>query len=153
MTRGRRVQLSLEELKQRINDYFLECDEKQQPYTVEFLALSLGVNRSTLLRWENEQISFVGMDEDEIEEFCNTIKMAKAKCEAYAARELFSSKNPAGIIFSLKNNYNWQDKQEIVSTNTNYNANNNLLKDMSKQDLLQLVEKLQLNSSNSKDKE
>ena len=116
MTAGRRIQYSLEELKERINNYFNNCDANELPYTISDLAISLGVNRSTLLRWEKSEPMFVNMNEDEIAEFCNTVKMAKARCEAYAERYLFTAKNPAGVIFNLKNNYNWVDKQEISST-------------------------------------
>ena len=37
-------------------------------------------------------------------------------CEAYAEEIMFFSRNPAGVIFALKNNYNWTDKHEVNVT-------------------------------------
>ena len=41
-----------------------------------------------------------------------SVKRAKAKCEAYAEKQAFISRNPAGSIFLLKN-YGWTDRQDI----------------------------------------
>ena len=35
-------------------------------------------------------------------------------CEAYAEETMFFSRNPAGVIFALKNNYNWTDKHDVT---------------------------------------
>lgn len=137
MTRGRRIQFTLDELKQRIDDYFKYCDENEEPYTVSELALFLDVDRSTLLRWEKEEIQFIDMSDDEIVEFCNTIKRAKYRVEAFAEKQLFKAKNPAGTIFNLKNNFGWIDKQEIESRVEKVDTRP--LKNLSKEELLQLA--------------
>lgn len=93
---------SVEKMQKDIDKYFEECDEKKEPYTVSGLAYALDTNRTTLLNYE------------EREEFFNTIKKAKAKIEAFNERMLYSKDVPTvGVIFNLKNNYNWKDKQEI----------------------------------------
>ena len=38
--------------------------------------------------------------------------------EAYQEEQLFIGKSPVGTIFSLKNNFNWKDAQEINNNTT-----------------------------------
>lgn len=93
---------SAEAMQKDIDEYFAECDEKQKPYTVSGLAYALGTNRQTLLNYE------------EREDFLDTIKSAKAKIERFNEEMLYSKDvSTTGVIFNLKNNYNWKDKQEI----------------------------------------
>jgi hypothetical protein len=93
---------SVEQLQEKINAYFVECDEKNEPYTITGLAVFLDCDRDTLLNYEKKS-----------EDFFGTIKRAKDKCLAYAEKSLWQVKNPAGIIFNLKANYGWQDTQKI----------------------------------------
>lgn len=92
---------SVEELQEKIDKYFIECDSKDEPYTITGLALALDTSRQCLINYENK------------EDYFDTIKKAKLKVESYAEKQLFKGGNTAGVIFSLKNNYNWVDKQEI----------------------------------------
>jgi hypothetical protein len=73
---------------------------KQRPYTISGLALALNTTRETLLDYQAKKT------------YSDTIKAAKARCEAYVEERLFDS-NAAGVIFNLKNNYQWVDKQEV----------------------------------------
>ena len=98
---------SPEEMQEKIDAYFLECDEKKKPYVITGLALALDCDRDTLLNYEN--------DADKAE-FFGTIKKAKAKCHNYAEEFLYTGKNPVGAIFNLKNNWGWRDKQEHEHT-------------------------------------
>ena len=97
---------SVEQLEKLLNDYFALCDESKRPYTVTGLALALDTNRQTLVNYEKK------------DEFFDTIKRAKMKCENYAEEELFRTSQVAGIIFNLKNNYGWKDAQQIDLKNT-----------------------------------
>lgn len=123
---------SVEELQKLIDAYFESCEEEVwtkkldpetgevtgwepqydrhgnimkrmvKPYTISGLALALGTSRRTLLDYEQRN-----------DDFSHTIKKAKARCEEFAEEQLFTSKNTAGVIFNLKNNYeSWVDKQE-----------------------------------------
>lgn len=74
----------------------------------------LDIHRSTLIEYEIKK------------EFSNTIKKAKQRIEQYNSDELFRDKNVTGIIFNLKNNFWWVDKQEIDNTNTNIDATESL---------------------------
>ena len=106
-----------DELKTKIDEYFNNCyitkkdkkgieyKENIRPLTILGMCLYLDISRETLREY---------MDK---EDFVDTIKKAKMRIESYAEDYLFESKNPAGVIFNLKNNFNWKDKQEIETTN------------------------------------
>lgn len=71
----------------------------------------LWIHRDTLLEYEKK------------EEFSATIKRAKQRIERYNADLLSREKNVTWIIFNLKNNFGWVDKQEIDQTSKNININ------------------------------
>jgi len=90
-----------EELQDRIDNYFKDCDEKEKPYTITGLGLALDMSRQDLINYSNK------------EEFFDTIKKAKARVENYLEERLINDSSATGIIFNLKNNYGWKDKQEV----------------------------------------
>ena len=120
---------SVEELNQKIDQYFSDCDPhiakrmvetgtkadgetmfglrdimtEQKPYTMSGLAHALGISRQTLL------------DYGDREEFMDTIENAKEKVHRFTEEQLFG-KSSSGASFSLKNNWGWKDKQEIDHT-------------------------------------
>lgn len=93
---------SVEEMQKKIDEYFKTCDENGKPYTVSGLAYALDTSRRTLLNYQEK------------DEFFHTIKKAKDKIEQFNEELLYSKDVPTvGVIFNLKNNYDWKDKQEI----------------------------------------
>ena len=52
------------------------------------------------------------IDYSEKDEFLDTVKEAKTKIESVLEQRLFHN-SPTGVIFNLKNNYNWKDKTEL----------------------------------------
>ena len=98
--------------------------------TVCGLADYLGIHRKTLLEYEEK------------EEFSDTIKRAKNKIELYLEENLYGN-NVAGLIFNLKNNFGWKDKQEIESHNVNENVDTRTQEEKSKRidELLELRRK------------
>ena len=92
---------TVEEMQEVIDNYFKERDTEGLPYTVSGLALALDMTRETLLRYEENL------------EFSDTIKRAKQKIEDYVETRLFVTGISTGVIFNLKNNFGWRDKQEI----------------------------------------
>ena len=84
-------------LQQKIDEYFAEQDKHGKPYTIAGLCRACDMTRQSLLTYEGKP------------EFFDTIKKAKAKCEEYLEELLYVGKNPAGVIFGLKNNYGWTD--------------------------------------------
>lgn len=102
---------SAEELKEKIGQYFKKMDAEKRPYSITGLALELDTSRETLLNYEQKQ------------EFFDTIKRAKLRCENFAEEKLFTARNVTGAIFNLKNNYGWVDRQEVLNTPINYGKN------------------------------
>jgi len=98
---------SVKDLKKKINKYFDSCfnekGEQIRPFTMSGLAIGLGTTRETLCQYRTE----FG------EDFSDAIKEAVEKCQNYAEERLFGSGQVAGVIFNLKNNYKWVDKQEL----------------------------------------
>lgn len=108
----------VEDMQQDISNYFKYCDDKHKPYTVSGLAFALDMTRQSLLNYEED------------DEFFDTIKRAKAKIEQFAEECLFMGSNTAGVIFNLKNNYGWKDKQEIeAEVNSTVDINIELIDD------------------------
>ncbi len=97
---------SVEELEKRIDAYFK--DENNKPYTITDLAVWLDCDRRTLTNYEEK------------DKFFPTIRKAKTKIEASIEKgALLGVFNPTFSIFNMKNNFGWQDKQEIDTTNSN----------------------------------
>ena len=99
--------------------YFNECIEEGKYPTVSGLAFELGMERKTLLRYENaiDTGELVNLDDSVKLEIRNAIKRHKAYIEGqYEDKLLNDARSPIGTLFTLKNNYGWVDKQEIVNT-------------------------------------
>lgn len=117
-----------EEIQNKIDEYFNSCftilrDEngnvmldydgnvrKRQikPFTITGLGLALGMSRQDLINYSKK------------DEFFDTIKKAKMRVENYLEEKLVSDGSSTGIIFNLKNNYGWKDKQENVNIGISY---------------------------------
>ena len=91
-----------EELQIDIDKYFDECKKTGEPLTITGLAIALDTYRDVLI------------DYQEKDEFSNTVKKAKQKIENFAEKQLYNKDVPTtGVIFNLKNNYGWVDRQEL----------------------------------------
>lgn len=91
---------SVKELEEKIDSYF--ADEKNKPWTITDLACWLDCDRRTLTNYENR------------DKFFPTIKRAKTKIEADIEKNALQGiYNPTFAIFNMKNNFGWQDKQEV----------------------------------------
>ncbi len=106
---------TVEELEEKVDSFFKSDDaflinykdgeeEKTFAPTISGLALHLGVDRRTIVNYSNK------------EEFFPTIKKARARIEAHLEKKLFGN-NVTGLIFNLKNNFDWKDKSEVAQTN------------------------------------
>ena len=88
-----------EMLQKDIDKYFEECKKTGEPLTI-----ALDTYRQTLMNYEEK------------DEFFDTIKKAKQKIENFAEKKLYDKDVPTtGVIFNLKNNYGWVDRQEVDS--------------------------------------
>lgn len=96
---------NIDEFRERINEYFDRCDERERPYTVTGLAYHLDTNRTLLLNIEH--MGHYG------EDFAYEIAKAKMRCELWLEENLLTrNSNVVGSIFALKNNFGWRDKTE-----------------------------------------
>lgn len=106
---------TVEDLEEKIDAFFVSDDayiisyadgQEQKTFapTVSGLALFLDVDRKTLINYEAK------------EEFFHTIRKAKSRIESHIEKKLYGN-NVTGLIFNLKNNFDWKDKSEINQTN------------------------------------
>lgn len=114
---------NVEELQELIDNYFDECNKTHRPYTITGLALFLDMDRKALLRYEKNY-------EDE---FCHTITRAKERVQEFVECCLFKKGIAQGVIFNLKNNFGWEDKQEVDHTVTEIQKNINAVNDIASQ--------------------
>lgn len=109
-----------EDMQKIIIQYFNECYKENKRPTVSGLAYVLGMDRKTLLRYEDslETGELKQYDESVRRAFSHTVKDAKRFIESqYEDGLINDGKTPIGLIFTLKNNYGWVDKQEIEQSN------------------------------------
>jgi hypothetical protein len=111
------------ELSIAIDLYFMDCDSREVPYTIEGLCYALDMDRVSLLRYQKDQKD---------PERRAIVKRAKLKIQQNLLERGLSGKNGAAVtIFSLKNNYGYVDKQETESTVTVDNAARSELNNLS----------------------
>ena len=102
---------TVEELESAVDNYFAvdahvdQGDGLVYLPTMSGLALSLGVDRKTVLNYSNK------------EDFFPTINKARCKIESFIETRLYGN-NVTGCIFNLKNNFGWKDKSEIDNTSS-----------------------------------
>lgn len=113
----------VEIMQQKIEMYFKECEKKNEPYTVTGLCLALDICRDTLAEYAKNS------------EFSDTIKKAKLKVENYLEKHLITDNSTTGIIFNLKNNFGWTDKQQLEHSGNI----NNPFEGLSTEELRQLI--------------
>ena len=95
-----------EQLQEGIDRYFAKCDDDKRPYTMSGLALSLGIDRVTLIRYGDKDL------------FATQIKEAKDRVQAQLEENALMGKgNATFTIFNLKNNYGWKDQVEVTNNN------------------------------------
>ena len=132
-----KAKFTADDIENKVNDYFNYCNENNKPFTMSGLALFLDCSRMTLYQYENELIKFNNISEEDKKRIIDTVKRAKRMVEAYQEEQLFLGKSPVGTIFSLKNNFNWKDTQEI-NNNTNISAINPI-QQLSTEEIKQLL--------------
>lgn len=100
-----------EELCERLNFFFQECERTQQLPTVEKMANCVGYHRNTLFEWEN------GVKSGFSPHTAVIIKKAKqilAGIDAELAQE--GKIQPVIYLFRSKNFYGMKDQQDVVLT-------------------------------------
>jgi transcriptional regulator with XRE-family HTH domain len=102
-----------EEIRERLERYFVETLEAGEIPTVEEMCLALGYSRQTIWKWE-------AGEEGSTPARRNLIKKAKELLASFDAKMVQEGKiNPVTYIFRAKNYFGLQDKQEYVLTPNN----------------------------------
>ena len=106
-------------LEAKIQEYFQWAKDNKKHITITGLAWYLDTNRQTLLNYSNPDSElYKWIDDDTIkQELIDSIKRAKARIEMEYEETLYNKNSSVGGIFTLKNNFGWVDKQEIVQEN------------------------------------
>ncbi len=99
---------------QRILDYFSICELNDMKPSVAGLALSLGVERTTLWKIRTKQTG--GYPSEVINSIKRAVQIINAMMEDYMQNGKI---NPVSGIFLMKNNMDYTDKQEVVVTPSN----------------------------------
>ena len=113
----------VEIMQQKIDKYFKECDKNNEPYTITGLALALDLDRKSINNYAKDS------------GFFPTIKKAKLRVENYLEKHLIMDSSATGIIFNLKNNYDWTDRKELQHSGNI----NNPFEGLSTDELRQLI--------------
>lgn len=104
---------SVEEVTQRIKDYFTICAEDDMKPSVAGLALAMDIDRRRL--WEIRE-GKMGKNAA----VSDTIKKAMKILDLQMVDYMQNGKiNPVSGIFLMKNNFGYADKQEVVVTPNN----------------------------------
>lgn len=101
---------NIQQLEERIFDYFQICAQDDMKPSVAGLALAVGVDRKTLWAWAKAENS----------DRSNAIKKAYRILDLQMTDYMQNGKiNPVSGIFLMKNNFGYADQQEVVLTPNN----------------------------------
>lgn len=96
---------SEEELSKGIEEYFEDCKKREKPYTMTGLAVWLGIDRTTLIRYGKK------------DKYATLIKKAKDRVEQQIEENILDGTfNTTAGIFNLKANYKWDDGNKVEVT-------------------------------------
>lgn len=103
---------SAKALQAAVDDYFAQCEEKQQVPCVPGLALHLGFTcRQALDRYTDRS------GEDPVDEFVGIITRAKTRIEMANVNLAYNRDASPGARFILQNGFNYSDKHELTTRN------------------------------------
>lgn len=103
-----------EELKSRLDEYFIYCADNGVTPTVEEMCMYTGYTSSTCYDWE------VGRNKGFSQETSTIIKKAKEFLKTFDAKLVVAGKlNFLAYCFRAKNYYGMADKQEVVIAASN----------------------------------
>mgnify|MGYP003548349556 CR=1 FL=1 len=98
---------SVEEFELKCSGYFIETLKKKKPVGIAGLAAYLDIDRTTLWNYEKKYPETYGL----------VIKQAKAKIEAFLEQGLYERNHVTGIIFNLKNNFGYAEREKVENVN------------------------------------
>ena len=112
---------TVEELEQRLDDYFSFCAEHGSRIGIESISLCLGVDRTTFWRWCNG-------DHGKGERWTEICAQAKQTIIAFTEQAMISGKiSPPVGIFCMKNVANWKDTVSFEDATPTETTHKNVL--------------------------
>lgn len=97
-------------VEKRVGEFFDICEQNDMKPSVAGLAVALGMDRSSLLRYRQ---GIIGKNED----VRTTLKRAVDLLDLQMSDYMQNGKiNPVAGIFLMKNNFGYTDKQEVIVT-------------------------------------
>lgn len=104
---GKPLVKSDDECRQRLYDFFIECQQNEELPTVEKMCMALGTVRQVVWQWENGQGCSA--------ERTDLIKKAKEFIATFESEMVTEGKiQPVVYIFRAKNYFGLKDQQEIT---------------------------------------
>lgn len=100
-----------------------ETMTKQKPYLVVGLARALEVDRGTLKNYSQESHYNDSISPEIRQELIRSVRNALIRVEEYYESELHKSGLATGMKFVLTNNYGWEDKQVVETSDTTADLN------------------------------
>ena len=108
-----------QELLDKINCYFADCHEDDEPPFMLEMAHYLGICRDTMAKYARGEYDDPDDAAGEKLKYSDAIKKAKQLIEITKAKRLVKGRwNTVGLIFDLKNNHGWADKTESIVETT-----------------------------------
>lgn len=109
---------NVEQVEQRVSEYFRICAERGMKPSVSGFAMAFGVSRKTMWAWVNGQTD--NGNKLKPLEVRNALKKAYQILN-YAIEEYMQNGkiNPVSGIFLMKNNFGYKDQSEVVLTPNN----------------------------------
>lgn len=99
-----------EQVAARIDEYHMFCIQNDIKPDMVGMALAIGVDRTTLWRWESGEVN-------KPKAVCNALKKGREINEMMMVQMMQNGKiNPVTGIFLLKNNHGYRDQQDVVIT-------------------------------------
>lgn len=106
---GRGIPKDSTDLRQRIHEYFMFCEERQMRPSIENLCLALGTSRQNFWNWCNG--SNIQTRDSEWQELC--VQARQVVICFLETAHLAGRINPASAIFLLKNWAGYRDSVEL----------------------------------------
>lgn len=103
---------SVEAVQNRVTEYFTICQQNDMKPSVAGLALAFSVSRKTIWAWANDT-SKNFPPEGVRKAIRKAYQMLNAQMEDYMQNGKI---NPVSGIFLMKNNMNYQDRQDVIVT-------------------------------------
>lgn len=129
MPAGRPIKYTPLMLQKKFADYIKDCTHNGLFANITGFCLFIDMNVDTYYEYNKR------------EEFTESIKKIDEMLLNVTVQKACEARNPAFLIFYMKNKFKWTDRQEVISDNINHNLNEDV-KSLSVEELKAEIEAL-----------